>query len=93
MTFDELKKYRKYKKLLLHPEELPPEQKALLKAECEKIEKYIEAIDDIEIRIIAEQYFIQGKTFEQIASTKNYERTTVSKKLRQWIQVSHNSHF
>lgn len=93
MTFERLKRYKTLKPMLLHPEELPPEQKELIQAECEKVEEYIKAIDDIEIRIIAEQYFIQGKTFEQIASTKNYERTSVSKKLRQWIQVSHNSHF
>lgn len=93
MTFDRLKRYKTLKPMLLYSEELPPEEKELITAECKRIEEYIKSIDDIEIRIIAEQYFIQGKTFEQIASTKNYERTSVSKKLRQWVQVSHNSHF
>lgn len=93
MTFERLKKYKTYKKLLLHPDELPIDMRALLIAESEKIENYIKSIDDIEIRLIAKQYFIEGKTFEQIGRAMNYERTNVSKKLRSWLQVSHNSRF
>ncbi len=91
MTFERLKRYKTLKPMLLHPEELPPEQKELFQAECEKIENYIESIDDIEFKFIAEKYFLENKTFEQIGRVMNYDRRTVSRKLECWLKVAHNA--
>lgn len=91
MTFERLKRYRTYKKLLQKPDDLPLELKGLLKIECEKIENYIKAIDDIEIKFIAEKYFLENKTFEQIGRVMNYDRRTVSRKLECWLKVAHNA--
>ena len=55
-----------------------------------RIERYINTIRDGEIRLIVRLRCINNMTWEQIAPEVGYERTTVSKKYRQYI--SHNSH-
>ena len=54
-----------------------------------RIERYINTIKDDEIRLIIRLRCINNMTWEDIASEVGYERTTVSKKYRQYI--SHNS--
>lgn len=55
-----------------------------------RIERYINTIDDGEIRLIVRLRCINNMRWEDIASEVGYERTTVSKKYRQYI--SHKSH-
>lgn len=57
-----------------------------------KIEKYISSIDDPEIRSIMRGRFLDLKTWEQLGEEFNSDRTTVSKKIRRFIKLSHNSH-
>lgn len=56
-----------------------------------EIERYIESVEDSEIRQIMRFRFLDLMNWYQIAEELHYERTTVSKKLRQYI-ISHNSH-
>lgn len=56
-----------------------------------EIERYIESVEDSEIRQIMRFRFLDLMNWYQIAEELNYERTTVSKKLRQYI-ISHISH-
>ena len=54
-----------------------------------RIERYINNIDDAEIRLIIRLRCINNMDWESIATEVGYERTTVSKKYRNYI--SHNS--
>lgn len=56
-----------------------------------KIERYIESVEDSEIRQIMRFRFMDLMSWNDIADQLHYERTTVAKKLRQFIN-SHNSH-
>jgi len=58
--------------------------------ELKKLTKYIIHIQDETVKEIAMRKFIKGQTFEEIGRIMNYDRTTVSKKLKRYI--SHNSH-
>ena len=51
-----------------------------------RIEEIIERIDDPEIRAIARMRFIQNMKWEDIGEKMYLERTTVSKKLRKYIE-------
>jgi hypothetical protein len=55
-----------------------------------RIERYINTIEDGEIRLIIRLRCINNMHWEDIASEVGWERTTVSKKFRQYI--SHKSH-
>ena len=50
-----------------------------------RIEEIIERIDDPEVRAIARMRFIQNMKWEDIGEKMYLERTTVSKKLRKYI--------
>lgn len=57
-----------------------------------KAEKFIETIDDSEIRTILRQYYINGHTQEAIGSKLGYDNSTISKKLDAfWKELSNNS--
>lgn len=62
----------------------------LTKDRLRTITKYIAHIKDDEVREIAMLRCFDGQEYEQIGKAMNYDRTTVSKKLRRY--VSHNSH-
>lgn len=51
--------------------------------------KYIMHIRNETVKEIAMRKFMKGQTFEEIGNAMNYDRTTVSKKLKTYI--SHNS--
>lgn len=51
--------------------------------------KYIMHIRNETVKEIAMRRFMKGQTFEEIGRIMNYDRTTVSKKLKTYI--SHNS--
>ena len=55
-----------------------------------RIERYINTINDGELRLIVRLRCINNMRWEDIACEVGWERTTVSKKFRQYI--SHKSH-
>ena len=57
-----------------------------------KAEKFIETIDDSELRTILRQYYINGRTQEAIGSQLGYDDSTISKKLDAfWKELSNYS--
>lgn len=59
-------------------------------AEQERLEEFIETIEDEEIRVLARCRFIECKSYEQIGYENFIDRTTVSKKLRNYIKRGDN---
>lgn len=57
-----------------------------LSAEAERIEEYIESIEDVEVRLIARKRFIEHKDFQTIGDELFIDRTTASKKLNRYIE-------
>ena len=55
-------------------------------AEEERIERYIETIEDVEIRVLARARFIECKSWQQIGDENFMDRTTVYKKLNKYIK-------
>lgn len=55
--------------------------------ECIKIERYIDSVDDPEIRTIMRTRFIDLKSWEEIGEIVHMERTAVSKKFRRYINA------
>ena len=54
-------------------------------AEEERLENFIESIDDEEIRVLARGRYLECKTWEVIGNENNMERTTASKKVRKYF--------
>ena len=54
--------------------------------ERERIEEYIENIDDAEIRVLARKRFIENKDFQTIGNETFMHRTAASKKLKKYIE-------
>lgn len=50
-----------------------------------RLEDILDGIDDVEVRTIARMRFIQHKTWEKIGDELNYDRTTCSKKVRDYF--------
>ena len=65
------------------------------KAEKEKtrIEKFIASIEDSTDRQIFELTFIDGMKQKEVADIVGLERSSISKKIYNYLQLSHNSHF
>lgn len=59
-------------------------------AEQERLEEFIETIEDEEIRVLARGRFIECKSYERIGDENYIDRTTVSKKLRNYIERKDN---
>ena len=60
-----------------------------------KIEKYIDTVEEPEIRLIMRHRYLDLMQWEEIGNLLHSDRTTISKKLRRYLsenQVSHNSH-
>ena len=57
-----------------------------------KIETYINKVEDVEIKAIMVLRFQELKNWDEIGKELHMERTTASKKLRRYLQLSHNSH-
>lgn len=55
-------------------------------AEAERIEAFIESIEDDEVRLIARKRFIDHKNFETIGNEMYIDRTTASKKLTRYLE-------
>ena len=54
--------------------------------ETERIEEYIENIEDAEIRVIARMRFIENKTFQAIGDELYMARTTAYEKLNRYFE-------
>lgn len=54
--------------------------------EVERLESYIEGIEDDEIRTLARARYLECKKWEEIAKENNMERTTASKRLRKYLE-------
>lgn len=63
-----------------------------LKEECRQVEEYIESISDSLTRRIFRMYYIDGYTQSQIANRVNLDRSSVSRKIDNFLKVAHNSH-
>ena len=53
--------------------------------ETERIEEYIENIEDAEIRVMARMRFIENKTFQTIGDELYVDKSTAYKKLKQFF--------
>ena len=61
-------------------------KKQQAQSEIERIIEFIENVDDPEMQNILTARFIEGKTYEKIGETLYIERTTVSKKIKKYLQ-------
>lgn len=59
--------------------------------EQKEVEDYINGIDDPEIKEIFELSFIEGKKQDEVAEIVNIDRSYVSKKISDYIKLSHFS--
>ena len=59
--------------------------------EQEEVEDYINGIDDPEIKEIFELSFIEGKKQDEVAEIVNIDRSYVSKKISDYLKLSHFS--
>ena len=82
--FDE-KKYKQRK-------ERYEKRKIELEAECDEIEAFVEAIPDSLTRRIFRMYFILGQDQKTVAKNVHLDRSSVSKKIDAYLQLSHKSH-
>lgn len=57
------------------------------------IEEFIAGIEDSETRRIFEYSYIDGMSQASVAEIMGFERSSVSKKITDYLQLSHNSHF
>ena len=57
-----------------------------LVTEVQRIEEYIESIDDAEIRVIARKRFIENKDWQVIGDEMYMDRTTVSRKMKKYLE-------
>lgn len=62
-----------------------------LKADCEEVEDFILGIEDSLIRRIFRLSYMEGMTQDRVAKDMNMHRSTVSKKISDFLKVSHNS--
>ena len=54
--------------------------------ETERLERYIETIEDVEIRVLARARFIECKSWEKIGDENYMYRTTAYRKLNNYIK-------
>ena len=55
-----------------------------IKGEIEEVERYIEKVENVEMRNILTMYYEMGMTQDQIAEEYGYERSTISKKIKEF---------
>lgn len=66
-------------------------RKEKLQADCEEIEEFVEGIKDSLTRRIFRMYYIDGISQENVAKAVHMHRSSVSKKISDFLQLSHNS--
>lgn len=62
-----------------------------LTAETERIEEYIESIEDVEVRLIARKRFIEHKEYQTIGDEMFIDRTTAYRKLKRYMEGERNA--
>ena len=67
-------------------------RKEQLEQECEEIETFVENIDESLTRRIFRMYFLDGKKQKEVAKAIHMDRSSISKKIDDYLQLSHNSH-
>ena len=67
-------------------------RKEQLEKECAEIEEWVEAIPDSLTRRIFRMYFLDGKKQKEVAKAVHMDRSSISKKIDDYLQLSHNSH-
>lgn len=83
--------YGKYERL----QDRDQRRKEQLEQECEEAEKFVESIEKSLERRIFQMYFIDGAekpTQKEVAKAVHMERSGISKKIDDYLQLSHNSH-
>ena len=73
-----LKKERLMEKLQKKTDELV--------AEVQRIEEFIENIEDAELRVIARKRFLENKDWQVIGDEMYMDRTTVSRKIKKYLE-------
>lgn len=63
-----------------------------LEKECDEIEEYVESIPDSATRRIFRMYYIYDIPQKEISKKLNMERSSISKKISNYLKVSHKSH-
>lgn len=66
-------------------------RKEQLEKECAEIEDFIEGIEDSLTRRIFRMTFIDGEKQKAVAKVVHLDRSSVSKKIDTFLQLSHNS--
>ncbi len=80
----------KYQRL----QERDRKRKKKLEEECEEIEQFIESIEDTQLHSIFRMYYIDGVypvNQAQVAKQMHMERSSISKKIDKYLQLSHKS--
>ena len=54
--------------------------------EIERLESYIESVEDAEIRVLARARYLECKSFEVIGEENHMDRRTVSRKLEKYFR-------
>lgn len=70
-------------------------RKERLEKECEEVEQFVEAIQDSMTRRIFRIYYIDGRVSvnqEEVSKKVHLERSTISKKIDNYLKDSHKSH-
>lgn len=83
--------YGKYERLQSQDQR----RKEQLEQECEEAEKFVDGIEKSLERRIFQMYFIDGleqPTQKEVAKAVHMERSSISKKIDDYLQLSHNSH-
>lgn len=69
-------------------------RKERLEKECEEVEQFVEDIEDTQLHSIFRMYYIDGiypVNQIQVAEQMHMERSTISKKIDKYLQLSHKS--
>lgn len=70
-------------------------RKKRLEKECEEVEQFVEDIEDTQLHSIFRMYYIDGVCpvkQMRVAEQMHMERSTISKKIDKYLQLSHKSH-
>ena len=62
-----------------------------LQRECDEVEEFVESIEDSLIRRMFRLYYIDGMTQDKVAKKLHMHRSGVSKKISDFLQLSHKS--
>lgn len=79
--------YKEYERL----QDRDLRRKEQLEKECKYIEGWVEAIPDSLTRRIFRMTYIDGRKQKDVAKIVHMERSSISKKIDDYLQLSHNS--